>query len=126
MNKLLWLTGGATLGIAVYILLKQQPTPAYSNRYGARDLGDDAADATDNLRAGAASIAGKVDRWGTGQRISGTAGQIGGRLEQGAANLTGSQDLADKGVGDEVVGAAKDAAGKVAHAVSDTIHDLNK
>lgn len=111
MSKLLWTVAGTTLGLAAYALLKQpslqpalQPAPV--------DSVDKAAN--------------KVGTWGTKQRAFGVGGQLKGKVEQGAGNLTGNADLADKGTFDEAAGAVKDAAGKVAQALETTVHDLNK
>ncbi len=107
MSKFLWLLGGATLAVAVYVVMNQQlglTAPAD----GVDEAGND------------------VGAWGTKQRASGAGGQLKGKLEQFGANLTGDPDLGDKGVIDEATGAVKDAAGKVAQAVGSTIHDLNR
>ena len=107
MRKLLWLVGSSTLGLAAYVLLNGgagQTVPADGVDEAASDIG----------------------AWGTKQRAFGTGGQLKGKVEQGAADLTGSGDLGAKGTFDEAKGAVKDAAGQAAHAVEQTIHELNK
>ncbi len=122
MNKFLWIATGATIGVAAYVLLGKASSPAFGRPYD----NDGLDDASDELRSGARRFSRKASTWGTGQRVSGTAGQVGGRLEEGAANLTGNANLADKGVTDQVVGSVKDVAGRAAHAVSDTVDDLTR
>lgn len=107
MSKLAWIVGGTALGVAAYVITKQpagQPVPA---------------DGVDEAAA-------NIGAWGAKQRTYGTGGQLKGKVEQGAANLTGNEDLANQGVFDEAKGAVKDAAGQAAHAVEQTIHELNK
>ena len=107
MNKFLLVLGGATLAVAIYVILNQ-------------DLGIaapvDGVDEAGN-QAGA---------WGTKQRGFGLGGQLKGKVEQGAGKLTGDSDLQTQGALDQATGAVKDAAGQVAQAVGSAIHDLNK
>ena len=107
MNKFLLLLGGTSLGLAVYVLMNGQT---------GRAVPADGVDETAN----------NIGAWGTKQRAFGTGGELKGKLEQGAGSLTGSTDLSDKGTFDEAKGAVKDAAGQAAHAVEQTIHELNK
>ena len=106
MSKFLWILGATTLGVAAYIVMNQplsQPAPA--------DGIDRAAD--------------DMSAWGAKQNVFGTGGQLKGKVEQFAGNVTGDPDLGDKGVLDEATGAVKDAAGKAARAVGSTVRDLN-
>lgn len=107
MTKFLWLIGGATLATAVYVLMNQQT-------FAGAPAG------------GAEGTAARLGAWGAKQRVTGSGGQVLGRVEQGAANLTGNPDLADQGVFDEAAGVVKNAAGKVAQAAGSTIHNLNR
>ena len=107
MSKLAWVVGGTTLGVAAYVLLNGSSGQAVP------------ADGVDEA-------AGKVGAWGTKQRAFGTGGELKGKVEGGVGNLTGNEDLANQGAFDEAKGAVKDAAGKAAHAVEQTIHELNK
>lgn len=101
MNKLLLILGGAALGIAAYVIYN------------------------DSLSASTADgLSGKADLWGSKNRVKGTGGILGGKLEQGLGRLTGDPAIEGKGVLDETVGRVKDAAGQAAHAVSDTIDGL--
>ncbi|MGI4827101.1 MAG: CsbD family protein [Janthinobacterium lividum] len=107
MSKLAWIVGGTTLALAVYVTKKQgagQPVPAN---------GVDAA-------------ASNIGNWGTKQQAFGTGGELKGKLEQGAGSLTGNTDLGNKGALDQAKGAVKNAAGQAAHAVEQTVHELNK
>lgn len=105
MSKFLWILGGTTLGLAAYVITKQ-PQPANA---------DGLSEAGSNLGA-----------WGTQQRASGLGGQLKGKVEQGAGNLTGDADTADKGAFDEATGEVKDAAGKAAQAIGGAVQDLSK
>lgn len=101
MNKLLLVLGGAALGIAAYVI--------YTNA---------------QMEAPADGLGAKADLWGTENRIKGTGGILGGKLEQGLGQLTDDPAVKGKGVLDETVGRVKDAAGQAAHAVSNTIDDM--
>ncbi len=120
MNKLFWIAAGASLGIGAYILLNG------SNEYTSNTAGGSADAAADGLTSGARRFSRKAGNWGTGQRVSGTAGQVGGRFKEGVGNLAGNDDLAAEGIGNQIVGGAKDAAGKAAHAVSDAVDNITR
>ncbi len=122
MNKLFWIAAGASLGIGAYIILNGQ-TDAYGGRGYASD---DMDDVSSDLRSGARRLSRKTSNWGSGQRVSGTAGQVGGRVKEGFGDLTGDSDLKGKGVADQVVGNVKDAAGQAAHAVSNAVDDITR
>ena len=94
--------------IAAYIILNE-PGPEY-------------ATGSDAVERGARN----TSQWGSKNRITGTAGNLVGKLKEGVGNLTGNQDLADEGAGDQVIGAVKDAAGSGAQAAGQTLHDLNR
>ncbi|HVC90779.1 MAG TPA: CsbD family protein [Acidobacteriaceae bacterium] len=64
--------------------------------------------------------------WGSKQRITGKGRSLLGRLKEGLGRLTGDQDLAERGVVDQIAGAAQETSGRAAHIVSDAIHDLNR
>ena len=107
MSKFLWILGASTLAFAVYVVMNEpsgQGAPA-----------DGIDEAANNLGA-----------WGAKQRVYGAGGQLKGKVEQGAANLTGNPDTADQGAFDEAAGVVKNAAGQAAQAVGSTIHNLNK
>lgn len=108
MNKVLWLLGGATLATAVYLLIMNESVGLTAPADGVE---------------GAAA---RLGAWGAKQRVTGAGGQVFGRVEQGAANLTGNPDLGDQGAFDEAAGVVKNAAGKVAQAAGSTLHNLNK
>jgi uncharacterized protein YjbJ (UPF0337 family) len=119
MNKFFWIAAGASLGIGAYIILNGNTSASYASDY-------DTDDASDDLRSGARRFSRKASNWGTGQRVSGTIGEMGGRLKEGFGNVTGDDQVANEGVADQVVGAVKDTAGRAAHAVSDTVNDLTR
>ncbi len=105
MSKILWLIGGTTLALAVYAILNaEELAPA----------------------DGVERTAGKVAGWGTKQRVTGTGGQLAGKVKEFAGNVTGNEDTASEGVLDQAAGAVKDAAGQAAQGLGQTIHDLNK
>jgi len=58
--------------------------------------------------------------------LGGAARGLAGKVKEGVGRAAGDDQLADEGVADQVVGNVKDTAGKVAHAVGETIHDLNR
>ena len=108
MKALGWILAGVGVGLAAYVVLNQ-PGPQYAT--GSDDI-EDAADQT--------------SLWGSKQRISGAGRQLFGKIKEVAGQATGDPELADEGVGDQVVGAVKDTAGAAAHAVGETLHELNR
>ena len=109
MKALSWVLIGAGVVVAVVFLIANAPEPAYST-------GDPDVD----------RFADKTDLWGGKQRVKGTGGSLLGKAKQGFGEVTGNEQLANEGAADQAVGAVKDAAGKVAGAVSDTVRDLNQ
>jgi uncharacterized protein YjbJ (UPF0337 family) len=108
MKALAWMIAGIGAAIAAYILINQ-PGPQYAT-------GDDDVE----------YAAGRATLWGSKQRITGTGSSVAGKLKEGIGRATGDDQLADQGAADQVVGAIKDTAGKVAQATGQTIHDLNR
>jgi uncharacterized protein YjbJ (UPF0337 family) len=108
MKTLPWIIAGVGIGLAVYFVVNQ-PGPRYAT--GDPDV-DDAANET--------------SFWGSKQRLSGKVGGLAGKLKEGVGRATGNDQLAGEGVVDQFVGGVKDTAGQAAHAVADTVHDLNR
>jgi uncharacterized protein YjbJ (UPF0337 family) len=108
MKAFPWIIAGVGVGLAAYIVLNQ-PAPQYTT--GNDSIEDAAANTT---------------LWGSKKRISGTGGNILGKVKEGFGRATGDDELAGEGVADQAVGAVKDAAGQAAHAIGETIHDLNR
>lgn len=106
MKALPWIIAGVAFGAAAYYIAN-----APDGRYSDPDVED-------------ASY--KSGVWGSKQRVKGTGGSVLGKAKEGIGRATGNEDLQAEGVGDQVVGAVKDTAGKVANTVSDTLHDLNR
>lgn len=106
MKALPWIIAGVAFGAVAYYIANQ-PEPQYAS--------GDVEDA-----------AFKSNVWGGKQRIQGTGGSLVGKAKEGFGRATGNDDLQAEGIGDQVVGTVKDAAGKVAGAVGDTLHDLNR
>jgi uncharacterized protein YjbJ (UPF0337 family) len=107
MKRQMWIP--LALGIvATYIIL---------DRRAARYAAD-----YDELEA----AADRTDLWGSKQRIAGAGRDLLGRLKEGVGRITGNDDLAVRGVVDQVAGAAQDTAGKAANAASDTIREFNR
>jgi uncharacterized protein YjbJ (UPF0337 family) len=108
MKSLPWFLAAVGIGLAAYVVMNT-PGPEY-------------ATGSDNIESAARGTA----RWGSKNRISGAGNTLTGKLKEGLGNITGDADLANKGVGDQIVGSVKDAAGAVAQAAGQTIHDLNR
>ncbi len=104
MGKFLWVLGAASLGVAAYVILND------------RAASMQAADGLDEF-------SGRADMWGAKQRVTGTGGVLGGKLEQGFGKLTGDRSTQGEGLLDEAAGRVKDTAGQAAHAVSGAIQD---
>ncbi len=107
MKRQVWIP--LALGIvATYIFLERRAA-----RYAAEyDELDEAADRT--------------DLWGNKQRIAGTGRDLLGRMKEGIGRFTGDDDLANRGVVDQIEGAMQGTAGKAANSVSDTIRDFKR
>jgi uncharacterized protein YjbJ (UPF0337 family) len=108
MKTLTWILAGVGVGLAVYLVVNQ-PGPQYST-------GDDDVE----------NLANDTSFWGSKQRLAGTARGLAGKVKEGVGRAAGDDQLADDGVVDQVVGGVKDTAGRAAHAVGATIHDLNR
>lgn len=72
------------------------------------------------------SAADRTALWGSKQRIAGTGRDLLGKVKEGVGRITGDDDLAGRGVVDQVAGAVQDTAGKAANAASDTMRDFNR
>ena len=74
----------------------------------------------------AEEAANKARRWGMKKRFGAASDTLAGRVKEGVGRVVGNDDLASEGVAEQAVGVAKDTAGRLSHAVGDTIHDLNR
>jgi uncharacterized protein YjbJ (UPF0337 family) len=108
MNAFPWVIAGVGAGLAAYFILNQ-PDPQFATGY------DEIEDA-----------AGKTAFWGSKQRVRGAGGSLVGKLKEGVGRATGDDQLETEGVVDQVAGTVQDVAGQAAHAVADTIHELNR
>jgi len=108
MKALPWIIALAGLGAAAYVILNT-PGPEY-------------ATGSDTIEGAARG----TSQWGSKSRIRGAGGKFVGKAKEAFGNATGNPDLADEGVGDQIVGSVKDAAGSVAQAAGQAIHDLNR
>jgi uncharacterized protein YjbJ (UPF0337 family) len=108
MKALPWILAGTALGVAAYIVINT-PGPEY-------------ATGNDTLETAAR----RTSQFGSRARIRGVGGKFVGKAKEAFGNATGNPDLADEGVGDQVIGSLKDAAGSVAQAAGQTLHDLNR
>lgn len=108
MKAFPWIIAGIAFGAAAYYIAN---TPTTAPQYADRDV---------------ENAANNSSIWGGKQRVKGTGGNLVGKAKEGFGRATGNDDLAAEGVGDQIVGNVKDAAGKVAGAVGDTLHDLNR
>jgi uncharacterized protein YjbJ (UPF0337 family) len=109
MKALPWILAGVGAGAAITYAILSQPRPQAATGW---DSVENAAD--------------RAFGWGSKTRISGAGTKIGGKIKEGLGRLSGDPDLADEGVGDQAVGAVKNAVGAVAQAAGETIHDLNR
>jgi uncharacterized protein YjbJ (UPF0337 family) len=107
MKMFPWMIAAAGLGFAAYVVFNR--SAMYASGPG---------DAED---AGRMAFG-----WGTKQRASRVGGQLSGRLKEGVGRITGNDNLAGEGIADQAAGLAKDAAGSVAQAVGQTIHEFNR
>lgn len=108
MKAFPWLIAGLAVGAAVVVIaVLNEPAPSYAD-------------------PDVEHAANKVGAWGAKQRVTGTGGSVLGSVKEKFGSATGNYDLADEGVGDQVVGNVKDFAGKAASTVSDALKDLNR
>jgi len=108
MKALPWIVAGIGVGLLAYI--------AFTNRELWYVIESD----------GVEKAARRAFGWGTRQRAAGTGGQVIGKLKEGLGRLSGNDDLAARGLADQIGGAAKGAVGNVAQAAAETMHDLNR
>ena len=108
MKNLPWFLAAIGLGVVAYVIGKT-PGPQY-------------ATGSDSVEGAARG----TSQWGSKARVRGAGGKFVGKLKEGVGRATGDPDLADEGVGDQIAGSLKNAAGKVAQAAGETIHDLNR
>jgi len=108
MKNLPWLFAALGLGVAAYAIAKT-PGPQY-------------ATGSDTLEGAARD----TSQWGSKARVRGAGGKFVGKMKEGFGRATGNPDLADEGVADQIAGSIKNAAGQVAEAAGQTIHELNR
>jgi uncharacterized protein YjbJ (UPF0337 family) len=108
MKTFPWILAAVGLGVAAYVVMNT-PGPEY-------------ASGNDDIE----NAARKTAAWGSKNRIKGTGTNLRGKLKEGIGNLTGDPDLANEGLVDQVAGSVKDAAGAVAQAAGETIHEFNR
>ena len=108
MKALPWILAAAGLGAAAYFIANA-PGPEHAT---GSDAVEDAARSTAN--------------WGSKTRVRGTGGKFVGKAKQAIGNLTGKDDLAAEGAGDQAAGSAAGAVGKIAQAAGETLHNLNR
>jgi uncharacterized protein YjbJ (UPF0337 family) len=108
MKVIPWILAAVGIGTAAYVVMNT-PGPQY-------------ATGNDSIEGAARS----TSQWGSKKRVGGKATDIAGKLKEGIGNITGNSNLANQGVGDQIAGSVKDAAGTVAQAAGQAIHDLNR
>jgi uncharacterized protein YjbJ (UPF0337 family) len=108
MKNLPWFLAAVGLGLAAYVVLNT-PGPEYAT---GSDSVEEAARGT--------------SRWGSKTRIGGAGNRVAGKVKEAFGNATGDADLANDGLADQIAGHVKDAAGSVAQAAGQAIHDLNR
>ncbi len=107
MRALPWIVAGVGVSVAAYFVLNQ-PGPQFATGNG-------------NIE----DAAGKPAFWGSKQRVRGTGGGLVEKLKEGVGRATGDDQLETEGLVEQAVGTVRDTAGQAAHAVADTIHELN-
>jgi uncharacterized protein YjbJ (UPF0337 family) len=108
MKAFPWIIAGVTIGTVITYIALHEPSPQYAT--GSETI---------------EGVAQKASVWGTKQRTIGKVNSIAGATKRGLGRMTGDTDLIDEGAAEGVLGDVKDAAGKVADAAGQTIHDLN-
>jgi uncharacterized protein YjbJ (UPF0337 family) len=109
MKALPWILAGAGVGAALAYVILTEPRPQTATGW---DSVEDAA--------------GRTWRWGSKTSLSGVGARAAGKFKEGLGRFAGDEDLIDEGVADQAAGVVKSTAGKFAHAVGDTLHDLNR
>ena len=109
MKRLPWILAGIGVGFALAYVTLTEPGPQTETGW---DSVENAAD--------------RAWRWGSKARLSGAGRNTAGRFKEGIGRVIGDNDLADEGVADQLVGTVESGAGALAHAVAETIHDLNR
>jgi uncharacterized protein YjbJ (UPF0337 family) len=109
MKALPWVIAGVGVGAALAYVALNKP----------RAQAETGWDSVENA-------ANKAWRWGSKARLSGAGTSTAGRFKEGLGRVLGDNDLADEGVADQLAGTVKTGAGTLAHAVAETIHDLNR
>lgn len=108
IKSLPWIAAAAGVAAAVYFL-KNMPAPQHAT--GSSTVEDAAR---------------RTSAWGSKQRITGTGGNLMGRVKETLGRATGNENMMNEGAFDQVAGAVKDTAGELAQAAGQTIHDLNR
>ena len=107
MKRLPWILAGIGVGfVLAYVTLSEPQTETGWNS--------------------AENVADRAWTWGSKARLSGAGRNTAGRFKEGIGRVIGDNDLADEGVADQLVGTVESGAGALAHAVAETIHDLNR
>jgi uncharacterized protein YjbJ (UPF0337 family) len=109
MKNLPFFIAAAGIGLAVFFVFNSNLGPEYST-------------GSDNVEEAAR----KTANWGSKARVGSVGTKVAGKVKKAVGRATGNPDLADEGLGQQVVGEFKDAAGSVAQAAGQTIHDLNR
>jgi uncharacterized protein YjbJ (UPF0337 family) len=109
MKTLSWILAGVGAGAILAYVVLNQPRLQAENGW----------DSVENA-------ARRTTRWGSKSRLSGMGSKVTGKLKEGFGRATGDTNLADEGVGDQAIGAVKDAVGTVAQVAGETLHDMNR
>jgi uncharacterized protein YjbJ (UPF0337 family) len=109
MKALPWVVLGVGVGAALAYVVLNEPRPQAETGWDPME-----------------NAANRAWRWGSKARVSGAGTNVAGKVKEGLGRVLGDDDLADEGVADQAVGAMKSGAGELAHAVGETIHDLNR
>ena len=104
-----WILAGIGAGAALAYVALNQPKPQAETGW----------DSVENA-------ARRTTAWGSKSRLSGAGSKLAGKVKEGLGRIAGDPNLADEGVGDQAVGAVKNAVGTVAQAAGDTLHNMNR
>ena len=93
-----WLVAGVGVGVAAYVILSQSSV----GMAGQEDL---------------KYAAGRSKMWGAKQGLAGTGKGMVGKVKEGVGKALEDDDLANEGVGDQLIGTVKTSAGRAANAL---------
>jgi uncharacterized protein YjbJ (UPF0337 family) len=108
MKSLPWIVAGVGIGsVLAYLVL-----------HGTSPQAETGWDSVENA-------ANRTADWGGRTRLASLGDSAAGKLKHGLGRVIGDDDLAGEGVLQQAAGAVKNAAGDLAQAAGQTLHDIN-